>query len=179
MKEFVKILKLGLVLSVFAVVSCFALAVVNNFTAPKIAAHKAEKTAKGLRMIFPDADSFEEVKDFSKKSGSTEIMEFYTAIKDNEKEGTVIKATGPTYDKVVLLIGCDVEKKITGVVILENTDSPGFGQKASEESFYGQFAGIDGSKPVVMGKDFDAISGATITSKGIEAIINNALEVIK
>lgn len=176
MKE---ILKLGFVLSVFAVVSCFALAVVNNFTAPKIAAHKAEKTAQGLRIVFPDADSFEEVTDFEKKAGSTEIMEVYSVIKGGVKTGTVVKATGPTYDKVVMLIGCDVNKKISGVVFLENTDSPGFGQKASEEAFYGQFAGIDGSKPVVMGTDFDAISGATITSKGVETIINNAMGVIK
>ena len=179
MKDFLKILLLGLTLAIFAVVSCFALAVVNNFTSPVIAAHKAEKTALGLKVVFPEADSFEEVKDFPTKSGSTEIMEVYTAIKNGEKAGTIIKATGATYDKVVMLVGTDTNKKITGVMFLENTDSPGFGQKASEESFYGQFKGIDGTKPLVMGSDFEAISGATITSKGIETIINNVLEVIK
>ena len=176
MKE---ILKLGFILSIFAVISCFALAVVNNFTAPRIAAHKAQNTAAGLKIVFSDADSFEAVNDFVKTSGNTSIMEVYTAMKNGEKAGTVIKATGPTYDKVVMLIGADTNKKITGVIFLENTDSPGFGQKASEESFYSQFTGVDGSKPIVMGTDFEAISGATITSKGIETIINNALEVIK
>ncbi|MCQ2598079.1 MAG: FMN-binding protein [Treponema sp.] len=176
MKE---ILKLGLVLSIFAVVSCFALAVVNNFTAPRIAAHKAANTAAGLKVVFAGADSFEPVSGFETSVGSTTIMEVYTAVKGGEKVGTVVKATGPTYDKVVMLIACDTNKKITGVKFLENTDSPGFGQKASEEAFYGQFAGIDGSKPVVMGTDFEAISGATITSKGVETIINNALGVIK
>ncbi len=176
MKE---ILKLGLVLSIFAVVSCFALAVVNNFTAPRIAAHKASNTAAGLKVVFTEADKFEPVSDFEPTVGTTTIMEVYSALKGGEKVGTVVKATGPTYDKVVMLIACDTNKKITGVKFLENTDSPGFGQKASEEAFYGQFAGVDGSKPVVMGTDFEAISGATITSKGVETIINNALGVIK
>ena len=176
MKE---ILKLGFVLSVFAVVSCFALAVVNNLTAPRIAAHKASQTAAGLKVVFTGADSFEAVTDFEKSVESTTIMEVYNAMKNGEKAGTVVKATGPTYDKVVMLIAWDNNKKITGVKFLENTDSPGFGQKASEESFYGQFTGVDGSKPVVMGTDFEAISGATITSKGIEKIINNALGGIK
>jgi len=176
MKE---ILKLGLVLSIFAVVSCFALAVVNNFTAPRIAANKASNTAAGLKVVFTGADKFEPVTDFEKTVGSTTIMEVYTAMKNGEKAGTVVKATGPTYDKVVMLIAVDADKKITGVKFLENTDSPGFGQKASEPEFYNQFTGLDGSKPVVLGTDFEAISGATITSKGVEAIINNALEVIK
>ena len=53
-----QILKLGLTLAAFAVVSCLALAVVNNFTAPVIEKNNAAKTSAGLTVVFPQADSF-------------------------------------------------------------------------------------------------------------------------
>lgn len=180
------ILKLGLTLAIFAVVSCTLLALVNNWTAPKIAAHKAEKTAAGLKVVFPAADSFEEVAVANKKSGSTTIDAVYYALKGGEKTGYVVKATGATYDKATLLIGVDTNKKVSGLVFLEITDSPGFGQNAKEAgyktskgtTFYGQFSGLDASNGLVMNQDFEAISGATITSRGVETIVNDALKAI-
>lgn len=181
------IIKLGLTLGLFAAVSCALLAVVNNWTAPIIAAASSGKTSGGLKVVFSDADSFEAVSGFEKNIDGTEINEVYSALKGGEKIGTVVKATGATYDKSTILVGIDSNKKITGVIFLECSDTPGFGQNAASESyttskgttFYGQFAGLDGSKDLKLGADFEAVSGATITSTGVETMINNVLSLAR
>ena len=73
---------------------------------------------------------------------------------------------------------------ITGMQYLENTDTPGFGQKASDptfklasgKTFYEQFAGKKVSDGFTAGVTFDAISGATITSNGVGALMTQAAE---
>lgn len=181
-----QILKLGLTLAVFAVVSCFALAVVNNFTAPVIEKNNAEKTAAGLIVVFPEADGFVEAK-ADRNINSTTINGVWLAKKGNDVLGGVAKVTGPTYDKSTILAGFDKNMKMTGVVFLETSDSPGFGQNAKDPSyktstgktFYGQFEGVDASNGVAPGKNFEALSGATITSNGVAALINDAAVAVK
>ena len=93
--------------------------------------------------------------------------------------GAVAKVSGPTYDHATLTVGLDLAGMITGVQFLENTDSPGFGLKASDptftvesgQTFYGQFAGKKANDGFIAGETFDAISGATITSKAVGAIL--------
>ena len=46
--------------------------------------------------------------------------------------GVVVEATGPTYDKALILVGVDISYAVTGTTILELTDTPGFGQKAKK-----------------------------------------------
>ena len=182
------IIKLGLTLALYAAVSCALLAVVNNWTSPKIEALKAAKTAEGLKIVLQDADSFQDVTaDFPTKVGTTEINGVYAGYKNEEGCGVVIKATGATYDKSTILIGIDINGKCSGIVFLECSDSPGFGQKAADPNyvtskgttFYGQFTGLDFARSPRMGKDFEAISGATITSRGVETIIDDALSILK
>lgn len=178
--------KLGLILAVYASVACLALAVVNNFTAPVIEQHAKEKESAGLRIIFPDADDFVAVTDFDRPAGTTQIESFYKAVAGGKTVGYAIKAAGPTYDTSTLLAGFTADMKISGVHILATTDSPGFGQKAADPSyrtskgttFCGQFAGVNASKPLAIGDDFETISGATITSRSVGAIVSTAAETV-
>ncbi len=48
--------KLGLVLAAFAVVSCALLAVVNNVTSPVIAQNQVKKANEKMKAVFADAD---------------------------------------------------------------------------------------------------------------------------
>ncbi len=50
MKEMIK---LGLTLAIYAVISCTVLAVVNNFTAPKIAQNQENKVNQAMASFFP------------------------------------------------------------------------------------------------------------------------------
>ena len=180
-------LKLGVILALYAAAACIALAVVNNFTAPVIEKLAAEKESAALKMIFPDADGFEKIAQFENPNPSATIDSFYMVKKGGETLGYAVKTTGPTYDMTTLIAGFDTSLKIEGVHILQTSDSPGFGQKAADPNyknskgttFYGQFAGVDASKPLALGADYEAISGATITSNTMGALISNAAAVVQ
>lgn len=171
-----EMLVLGIILVCYAVVSCTVLAIVNNFTSPKILQNQIDKANEAMRIVFSDADSFEKVDDFEASSDSTiTLSDFYLAKKGSEIIGGVIQVTGPTYDKGKIIIGLDKSKTITGMQFLELTDSPGFGSKAKDPSylvksgktFYDQFTGMDANKGFIINETFDAISGATITSNSV------------
>lgn len=168
-------LKLGLSLAVFASVACVLLALVNNATAPVIALSKQAEVNKGLSVVFPDSNSFEAAPNFTPElSGTVKIEALYLAKENDVVKGAVVQASGPTYDKASILIGIDMARTITGIQFLSISDTPGFGQKATEPEFYTQFAGKSIDDDFEAGKDVDSISGATITTKGVAQIVKYA-----
>lgn len=181
-----QMLKLGFVLAAFASIACVCLALVNNVTAPAIAATKAAKANMGMKVVFADADSFEAVTDITKNaadvtalsntlaSNSVKINSLNLAKKGSDVIGCVVEAVGPTYDKATMLIGMDLNRTLTGIQFLALSDTPGYGQKATDPSWIAQFAGKSTVESLEAGKNFDGISGATISSKGIASIINFA-----
>ncbi len=175
-------IKLGLVLCAYAVVACTLLALVNNFTAPKIADNQAKKVSAAMQEFFPDAGlTFETVNDYKAPVvGAITVDEIYVAKKDNKIVGGAAQVTGPTYDQGSILIGIKTDGSVTGLKFLKLTDSPGFGLKANDatfklpngKTFYGQFEGKNAKDGFTAGKNFDAISGATITSVAVSSLIN-------
>ncbi len=75
---------------------------------------------------------------------------------------------GPVYVELAL----DSEGKITDIVIGDDrfSETSGFGAKAREEAFYGQYIGKTGQ--LTLGQDIDAVSGATITSTAVNDAVN-------
>ena len=175
-------IKLGLVLCAYAVVACALLAIVNNFTAPKIADNQAKKVSTAMQEFFPDNDlTFETVNDYKAPVvGAITVDEIYVAKKDGIIVGGAAQVTGPTYDQGSILIGIKTDGTVTGLKFLKLTDSPGFGLKANAptfklangKTFYGQFEGKNAKTAFKAGQNFDAISGATITSVAVSSLIN-------
>ncbi|MBM4054603.1 MAG: FMN-binding protein [Planctomycetes bacterium] len=72
---------------------------------------------------------------------------------------------------------------LKGIEVLEHSETPGLGGRMTEDQFKGQFAGMKLKPRIIMVKErkatgdneFDAITGATNTSRGIEAFINDAV----
>ena len=165
-------LKLGLSLAIYASVACVCLSLVNMVTAPAIAAAKERELNAGLAVVFPEADSFEAAPGFtSDTETSVKVTNLYLAKKAGQVMGAVVQANGPTYDKAEMLIGITLDRSITGIQFLSLTDTPGFGQKAAEPEFAGQFAGKSIDDGFSAGADVVAISGATITTKGVSQLI--------
>lgn len=175
-----EMLKLGFVLAIFAAASCTVLALVNSVTSVKIAANKIAKANAAMKVVMADADSFEAVENFApSQNASIKIQSVYAAKKDGTTVGAVAQINGPTYDKGTVMVGMKTDGTITGVQFLELSDSPGFGLKANDptfkmpngKTFYGQFEGVNAKGGLKAGENFDAISGATITSVGAAALI--------
>ncbi len=176
-------IKLGLTLAAYAVASCTVLAIVNNITAPVIARNQQAKADSGMKAVFEKAETFEEPSQpFDYSSNSITVDTLKLAKARDKVIGAVIQVTGPTYDHSTIVVGMDTEGTITGMKYLENTDTPGFGQKGSDptftlpsgKTFYGQFTGKKVTEGFVPGSTFDAISGATITSNGIANLMTEA-----
>lgn len=172
MKE---MLKLGLVLMIYSAVACVGLALVNTITSPKIAQVKQEQLNQGLKEVYPDAEEFALADGFEKtKINGVTIDGIYTAKLDGNTQGVVVQATGATYDSSTILVGIDADKNITALKFLSCSDTPGFGQKATLPSFTEQFKGKTALSNFEVKKDFDQVSGATITSKGVASILKAA-----
>ena len=186
---FGSMIKLGLILAAYAVASCTVLAVVNNITAPVIAANNERKANEAMRMFIAQAEDFSAVDSAlcgTTPSGTTKIEAVRLAKAGGKVIGAVIQISGPTYDHASIMIGVDAQGTVSGVQFLENTDSPGFGSKASDpnfklsggSTFYGQFTGKKVADGFVAGETFDAISGATITSKGVATLLSDGTSVL-
>ena len=89
-----------------------------------------------------------------------------------QKIGTVLYSS-PYSDQVKgfngptpLLIALDAEGLIKNVVLLENQETPNFAQRVVDGGLYETWNGLTVNE--ALGKDVDAISGATYTSTGVK-----------
>lgn len=174
MKEMIK---LALVLAIFASVACVLLAFVNNATLPAIQAVKNQALTAGLKEIYSDATDFVKPETFVPETlQGISVEQLYIAKSGDKVLGAVVQATGPTYDKATVLIGVLPNRTISGIKILSISDTSGFGQNALKPEFYTQFAGKSIDDKFSAHEDIDGLSGATITRQGIGNILKVATQ---
>ena len=102
-----EMIKLGLSLVCYAVVSCTVLAIVNNFTAPVIKENQIRKANIAMAAVFPSADNFTPIENFSPvtSTATMAVTDGYFAKKDGKIIGAVVQVEGPTYDKSKIIVG--------------------------------------------------------------------------
>ena len=102
--------------------------------------------------------------------------------------GWVIRAGGQGYaDKIEILLGLDPHlETITGLFILEQKETPGLGNKITFTEWRNQFVHKQTSTPLEVQKggsktshSIDAITGATISSRSVTSIVNQAISDFK
>jgi len=108
----------------------------------------------------------------------------YEARYQDELRGWVVKAKGQGYaDTIELLVGLSPGlKTITGLFVLDQKETPGLGNKIITDAWRGQFIGAPAKRTLVVVKsgaakpgEIDAVTGATISSKSVTAMINTAI----
>jgi len=178
-------IKLGAILAVYAAVACVMLAFVYAGTSKIIASRVEADQNAALKEIFPDADSFEPVEGVTSPDPSVTIESAYVAKRGGTTAGMALKLSRASYSgSIVLLAGVSVDKRITGVKIMEHSDTPGLGANAASPSyfvdrvngitFYGQFAGKSVDDPFTVKGDVVAITASTITSRAVTASVKAA-----
>jgi electron transport complex protein RnfG len=175
---------------------CFgsALAAVQVKLSDKIAANKLNETLEQVpALIWGEAPAPESVQITPgilsvARDGQKSSYTLYRVAQGNEVAGWVVKAGGQGYaDKLELLVGVDADvQKITGLFVLEQKETPGLGNKIIEPQWRGQFTGkaTDSQLQVVKGHGedpatIDAITGATISSRSVTAIVNTTIGNLK
>jgi electron transport complex protein RnfG len=167
-----KILRLTFTLLLITAVMAAALAGVNAITKDRIAAAKAEKTARAISAVLENGASAEAI------SFSVEENPLVSKVYKNENGYAIQVSPSGFAGPVDMMVGVDNEGKITGISVISHTETAGLGaiaaaNNAKGEAFRGQFEGLSGELSV--GNEIDAISGATITSKAVTAGVNAAL----
>mgnify|MGYP003197896421 CR=1 FL=1 len=154
------------VLSVISLIASLLLALVNGMTAPVIAENTKRTTLAAYVGVLPsvsDASELEEVTDYTTAgiTGVVKAPDGSTAIKAEEKgfDGGIL----------TVIMGFDANG------VDASTQTKGIGSNVSSDDFLAQFDGMDGTQNIVMNQDYDAYSGATISSTALFAAINDCV----
>ena len=77
-----------------------------------------------------------------------------------------------------MMVGIDWEGRVTGVSVIKHSETPNIGTKVvADQSVLDRFVGMSGEITVNSGTNrFDGVSGATVSSKGVAAGVNAAME---
>ena len=184
------ILKVAGTLTAICLVVAALLGGVNAITADRIEAINLENTENALRDVAETADEFTEASltDAMTAAASAQgakVTEAYQVKAGGERIGYAFKmvASG-SQGNIEMIVGVDADNAVTGVSIVGNKETAGIGSKVmgNEELPNGtrvlnQFIGKSGAGSLVVGKTVDAISGATVSSKGVTKGVNGALAV--
>lgn len=167
--------KMIVVLVTVCVISAFTLSLVYGQTKPMIDDNKKAALEQALLRVHPDASSVEElaVEEGMLKNG----FKLMDADGGHVGYGLLIEFQGFN-GPIKAVYGVDEDFRITGLEIVEHTDTPGLGSKIAEEDFRSRFTGATKDDFEV-----DAITGATISSKAVvesvKETLTNAPEVLE
>ena len=177
-----EMIKMVVVLTVLSVVSGGSLAWLKDFTEPKIE-NQVMNLVKGpaIRNMLSGAENDPVEDRFKIKDGDQERNVFVGVFGGNADTVVLESAASGFADKVGLVVAINTtDDTLRGVAVTTSKETPGLGARAkSDPSFAAQFAGQGIATPFGVTKDggqISALSGATITSRGVCAGVNQAVE---
>lgn len=190
------ILELTLKLFITCVIVAGLLGGVNAITADKIAAINWENTQAAMKAVVadPDNSTFSDALELTDEmtaaalSGGATLTEVYEVQVGGAAAGHALKVVASgSQGSIEMMVGLDAEGVVTGVSIVSNSETAGIGTKVMEnepttanpavgvlDQFQGKSA-ADGA--LTVGSNVDAITGATVSTRGVTAGVNAALAV--
>ncbi len=181
------IVRLTLTLLLTCVVVAGLLGLVNKVTLPNITAINERKTAEAIQKVMPEMDGTPVTLDVTDdmtaaaSGAGASVTEAYEAQAGGSTIGYALKivASG-SQGNIEMMVGVDTEGTVTGVSIVNNSETAGIGSKvmANENGVLDQFIGksaADGA--LTVGVNVDAITGATVSTRGVTTGVNAALAV--
>ncbi|MCZ7556250.1 MAG: FMN-binding protein [Bacteroidia bacterium] len=176
------IISMLVVLSIIGIVSGGGLSMINSWANPLIAANKKADTERAIFLVQPDGKSYEKV-----EAVKFELYKVFDAAQ--QPIGYALPWEGNGFQgKIRMMIGLSEDvNTITSIEVLEQVETPGLGTKVTEEPFTSQFkdltvdpdvAWVKGAPPTKE-NEIQTITGATISSKAIVAIVNDGMAKLK
>jgi electron transport complex protein RnfG len=170
MKEMIKMV---LVLTILSVTSGGSLAFLRDKTQDRIEKQQL-KFVKGpaIMSVLANVSNDPTEKYFKLNPGTKEERSFFVGILEGKKVVAFESAGKGFGGDIGIMIGVDPETdKILGVGITTHSETPGLGSRAKTDlAFTDQFKGkpiTDPQKVKNDGGQIDALSGATVTSRGV------------
>ncbi len=170
-------LKLGLILLLIAGLIGLILGGAYSLTKDRIALAKEAANKAAYAKVLPaeaDVSALEEVA--VPEEYAANVLAAYKA----GNSGYCLQVSGKGYGgTVIVAVGLDASGAVSGIEIVDHSETPGLGANATNDSFRGQFTGATGQLTVVKGDakagEIAALSGATITSRCVTGCVNAAL----
>ena len=169
------------VLSVIGLISGGVLAVMYQWSLPKIIANQVRETDAAVFKVLPGTESYKEI-----TKGELGLTYFECLDANGGKIGTAIICKGNGYQgEIKLMVGVNADfSKFTGMIVLEQVETPGLGAKIVEQKFMEQFISLATRPPIEYVKgikpekanQIQAITGATISSRAVVEIINKTVK---
>lgn len=162
-----------------------------QWTQPTITRNKAARLQAAVEEVLAGPDRFdtlyvvgETLSDTPPARGTAELV-YVGYAGDGRVVGFAIDAAQPGFADVVRLIfGYDPARhQLLGIKVLENKETPGLGDKIEKDTaFVGQFSdaatplrGVKTGRATGDPHEIDMITGATISSRAVIRIVNDAL----
>ena len=186
------ILKVAGTLTVISLVVAALLGLVDNVTADKIAAIDAENTRIAMSAVAPEGSEFGDKMELTETAVAAaaaqggKLMEMYPVTNGGAEAGYVLKISASgSQGSIVMMVGVDADKAITGISVVSHSETSGIGTKVvgNEPNAAGvpvldQFIGLSGAGSLVVGSNITPITGATVSTKGITTGANAALAAV-
>ena len=184
------IFKVAGTLTAISLVVALLLGLTNVLTADRIKAINKQKTEEALAKVVSAADcEFPPIEDIpqevigaaSEQGGK--LTEVYEIKSGGENIGYAFKVTASgSQGNIVMIVGVDADLSVTGVSIVSNSETAGIGSKVmnNEATSAGtgaldQFVGKSGAGTLAVKQNIDAVTGATVSTKGVTKGVNAAL----
>ena len=185
-----KIVHDALILTAFTLVLGFVLGLVYGITKEPIAAADAAAAQAAYQQVFENASSFEEYAEFDEAAAAS-LMEENGYVDEITGVQSALDESGSVLGYVITVIAKDASQAnitysvgiqndgtVNGYSLISIAETPGLGDKAKNEEFYGQFAGKQTDSFTVVKQapssdsEIESISGATITSRAVTNGVN-------
>ncbi len=178
-----EMIQMVVVLTVLSCVSGGLLAYVKDGTKDKIE-YQQLTFVKGpaIRAILKGAANDPITDRFKLTDGDAE-RSFFVGVFDGKPQRVAFESSGKGYGgDIGVMIGVNLEDdKIVGVGVTTHSETPGLGSRAkTDPAFAAQFPGKPLKETFKVkgdGGQVDALSGATLTSRGVAAALTDAAEV--
>ncbi|MBW1778708.1 MAG: RnfABCDGE type electron transport complex subunit G [Deltaproteobacteria bacterium] len=175
-----EMIKMVVVLTVLSSFSGGLLAAIRNNTKERIE-YQQLKFVKGpaIRSILEGCSNDPIVDRFKIKDGDVEHS-FFVGVFDGKPSTVALESFGKGFGgNIGVMVGVNVkEDTIVGVGVTTHSETPGVGSRAkTEPDFTAQFQGLPLKKEFKVkadGGQVDALSGATVTSRGVSAALTDA-----
>lgn len=110
---------------------------------------------------------------------SPDAVSISAGYSSSELVGYCVEVQTPGFGGVItMVVGVDLDGKVTGVAVTDHKETLDMGTQALEKSFLNRFIGRSGTLRLSGANSVDAVSGATVTSKAILTGVNQALSVV-
>ena len=165
-------------LLVICLATALLLGVVNQVTKPKIDAIQKAKTEAAMAQVLP-ADRYKAL-----ETDAANVTALYAAYNGGETVpiGFVVEVTANgSQGAISMVVGVGMDGAVTGAAVTKHSETANLGTKVvDDQSVLDRFTGMslaNGEITVNSGANrFDGVSGATVSSKGVAAGVNTALE---